>query len=296
MANSRFLIPSLFCAAALLSGCASGTSGPPSMAEFDTTQPMVLADPVDPMEVERALDAGDLPRARSFLEQAGMALQNGPHWELLLAEYHLNSGGASMAKAEFADLTSDFEYGARASQGLGIALLLSGNRADAFDALTVAIERDPSLWRAWNALGILHDRDANFSKAVEAYDHALEAEQKRAEIHNNRGFSLLLSGEVEASIAALSKAMEMNPQLMIAKTNLRLALALKGEYVAALSGAARGEVRTLLNNAGFAAMVRGDLPNAEAFFVRAIEESPAYYSLAARNLELMETLKGGEAR
>ncbi len=291
--HGRFLVPSLFGVAALLSGCASA---PASMADLDLTQPLVLADPVDPMAVEQALEARDMPRARAYLEQAAMAVQNGPHWQLLLAEYHLNSGGASMAKAEFARLTGDPAYGAQASQGHGIALLLSGSDADALDALTTAVQRDPGLWRAWNALGILRDREANFSGAVEAYGRALEVEPKRAELHNNRGFSLLLSGDAEASIAALSKALELDPQLVIAKTNLRLALALKGEYVAALSGAGQGEVRKLLNNAGFAAMVRGDLPNAEAFFVRAIEESPAYYSLAARNLELMETLRESAAR
>lgn len=275
-----------------MSGCATA---PSMQAHEELIKATGLTEPADVAVVEKALEVGDLPKARALLEQSALSGQESPEWQVLLAEYYLQSGNAASARASFKELLEDPDFGARARQGLGISLLILSSTSDALAVLNQAVSGDPALWQAWNALGILHDRDGRFAEAIVSYSRAIELQPKRAELRSNRGFSLLLKGEVDPSIAELTKALELNPQARVTKTNLRLALALKGDYVAALSGAGQSETRTLLNNAGFAAMARGDIANAEAFFVRAIEESPAYYSLASQNLKLVETLKAGEA-
>jgi Flp pilus assembly protein TadD len=46
----------------------------------------------------------------------------------------------------------------------------------------------------------------------------------------------------------------------------------------------------LLNNAGFAAAMRGDYANAEALLDRAIKAKGEYYAKASENLRIVQTL------
>jgi Flp pilus assembly protein TadD len=43
-----------------------------------------------------------------------------------------------------------------------------------------------------------------------------------------------------------------------------------------------------LNNAGYAAWMKGDLPAARALLARAVEASPSWYEVAAANLDTVE--------
>jgi Flp pilus assembly protein TadD len=70
---------------------------------------------------------------------------------------------------------------------------------------------------------------------------------------------------------------------------------MRGEYARATAGAQKGAEAALLNNAGFAALVRGDYGKAETLLEQAMARKGAYYDLAAANLELVRESKARQA-
>ena len=82
------------------------------------------------------------------------------------------------------------------------------------------------------------------------------------------------------SVAALQK----KPDLTSARNNLRLAIAMKGDYGRAVAGGGDNDRAAILNNAGFAAMLRGDYSQAKDLLGQAIKAKGEYYAVAAANL------------
>src|SRR3546814_11431957 len=66
----------------------------------------------------------------------------------------------------FASLVALPETAARAEQGRGIALLLKGQDEASQLSLQRAVALDPALWRAWNGIGLLHDRARSGERRV----------------------------------------------------------------------------------------------------------------------------------
>lgn len=180
---------------------------------------------------------------------------------------------------------------AKALQGQGIIRLRRGDHDEARQLLTEAIELDPRLWRSWNALGRVHDADQDFAAARYAYRQAIKLSPKVGYLHNNLGFSLLASGEPAYAESSLQKALELDPDLSIATSNLRLALALQGRYGSALSGVDAAERPTVMNNIGYAALLRGDHQKARSLFLGAMEANPAFFGEARSNLAFLDTLE-----
>src|SRR5690606_33150201 len=153
------------------------------------------------------------------------------------------------------------EEGARAAQGLGLALLRQREVAAAVEALTAAVRQNPALWRAWNALGVAHDQLGQWAQAEAAYAQALAAQSGAAEVHSNRGYSRLLQNRAEEAVADLELAASLLPEHETVRTNLQLALALAGRYEAALAAPTAqspGVQARALNTVGYAALLRGD--------------------------------------
>jgi hypothetical protein len=70
---------------------------------------------------------------------------------------------------------------------------------------------------------------------------------------------------------------------------------MRGEYDRAAAGAPQDSEAANLNNAGFAAMMRGDYAAAESLFERAMQAKGEYYGRAAANFQLAHTLKSQTA-
>lgn len=230
---------------------------------------------------KRILDAGD---------QDGDAL-------LGLAEARLGQDRLDDALANFEkvgqDKTSNLQ--GRAWQGQGIVWLRRGQRENAEAALNKAIEYDPQLWRALNGLGRLRDAQKDYAAAQYAYRQAIDLQPKKALLHNNFGFSLLASGDPVYAESSLRRALELAPDMEVAASNLRLALALQGRYEPALAGTSITERAEVMNNVGYAALLRGDLEKARSLFLDAMEFDPGFFEEARRNLAFLETLEADRA-
>ena len=148
----------------------------------------------------------------------------------------------------------------------------------------------PDAWRAWNALGSQYDRQKDWPRADAAYARALEASPGAAIAYNNRGYSRLLQGRYDEAVVDFVAALERKPDLAEARTNLRLALAFKGEYSRSIAGGPQEDAAALLNNAGFAAGVRGDYDKAKDLLDQAMKTKSQFYERASENLKLVQSL------
>ncbi len=241
--------------------------------------------------VERALAEGRLDDAGRLIERVLLAEPENWEAQLLLAELHLASGDAETAAPIFESLVDNADVGARALQGLGIALTLQGVLDRGVENLQQAVAQDPGLWRAWNALGYYHDSNRDWPAAANSYGKALEGNPDSILIYNNRGFSMLMQRRLEEAVADFDRVLQMDPDFEVARENLRLALAWQGKYIHAMAGAPDADMARILNNVGFIALMRGDYGNAEAYLLRAMEADPAYNATAARNLTYLKQVR-----
>ncbi len=243
-------------------------------------------------EAEALLEMGQPKIAHLRFRQVLAAEPDNARAMLGLGEAYLALRDHGSAAAVFRDISQVDAVRARALQGYGIALLATEKRKMALKTLTEAIEIDDTLWRAWNALGMLRDYQGDWASARESYAKALAHEDAEiAMIHNNIGFSYLLEGEPAEAAKHFLSALDERPDFAVALVNLRLALAWDGKYVEAIAGADRKTIRAIMNNVGYVAMLREDYGRARAYLTRAMEVSPSFYDVAWKNLESLKTFE-----
>ena len=275
--------------ALLLAGCSTAGQQQPQLQAAPAVSPEVVG------VAETAVEQGRYADAKLLLERALLSDPANPRARLAMAEIQLAFRNLEMAEQSFSALVEMPDLAARAEQGRGIALLLKSQDQASQLSLHRAVALDPALWRAWNGIGLLHDRAGNWDQAVEAYDRALALNADSAMLYNNRGFSHLLRRQPEAAIADFDKALQLDPQLDAARENLRLAFAWTGQYERALLGVARKDIGRAFNNIGFVALLRGDLPAAESYLLRSMEADARFNKVANRNLEYLRSLKAVNA-
>jgi Flp pilus assembly protein TadD len=288
-------------AGAVLAGCQ--TTGMDEEALTEDELPLLLpgeaqaAEPETIFLVEKALDEERLHDAQVLLERYVFTFPDDPRGKLATAELRLAHGNTGGAMQVFRTLVDEPTVAADARQGFGITLILVGDLEVAYKELSAAVDEDPTLWRAWNAIGAYHDAHDDWPKAEDAYRRALAVQPNEPIILNNLGFSLLMQDKIDEALRPLQEAMRLAPELPQVKTNVRLAYARKGEYRRAVSGSSSDvELAKALNNVGYIALLKGDYTLAEAYFLRAMEADPTFNEVAWRNLNLLKSLRdlGGD--
>ena len=244
-------------------------------------------------EVQIAVDERRYVEATQILARVLRANPEEAEALYLLGEVNLARGQFANALNLFKRVEGEPGLRARALQGIGISQLRLEAMDEAYRALEAATTADPSLVRAWNALGIYHDSQGNWSKAEEAYGRALELAPKDADVRNNRGYSLLAQGRFSEAEREFEQAIALDPEAAVARTNLRLTMAWQGRYREAAFGLAAQERAAMLNNIGYIAMMRGDFAEAEAYLAQSMETSASFYEPASKNLELLEHMRAG---
>jgi Flp pilus assembly protein TadD len=283
----RCALAAVVVAAIALSGCATGVSEAPPTAVESSAQLRERA--------SMALETGRAAQAKQLYESILAATPDDPEAltglgeaEVLLREY-----GAALAHsrkaAELSGERPDLE--ARARRNAGVALLLTDRPDEAKRELEASVALDPASWRAWSALGRAHDAHGAWEEARAAHERALALAPDEGAALNNFGMSRLSAGNQDEAAALFVRALEASPDLAAAETNLRLALALDGRYEEALAGVDAAEMPDALNNAGYAALLRGDYARARSLFLRAIDASPDFYEPASSNLRFLSTLE-----
>jgi Tfp pilus assembly protein PilF len=271
----------------LVVGLSAATVGCASIgSQLDT--PGAIAAPGALEVAQNALAEERYGYARNWFQKVLQVDPRNERAKLGLAETYLGEGVRQSALSLFDELTQSSAVGAEALQGKGIVLLTDGETAAARAALHAAVDRDPSLWRAWNALGLLFDGEQNWEAAAAAYAKAAEAAPTSAIPYNNWGVSLMTQKRYAEAAKRFARAVTLAPDFEASRTNLRLALAFQGRYAEAMAGVQQEDVPILLNNIGYVAMLRGEKDRAKAYFLRSMELSSNFNERAARNLEVLE--------
>ena len=287
----RRALAAAFLAALVIPGCATGTREPAPIAAS------AMRDGSEQLR-ERAAVALETGRAAQAKQLYGSILAAAPddpealaglgEAELLLRDY----GAALEHSRNAADLAGErADLEARALHNVGIALLLTERAGEAERALGAAVALDPTSWRAWSALGRARDARQAWHEARAAHDRAVALAPNEGAVLNNLGMSRLSAGDHDGAAAMFVRALEASPDLAAAETNLRLALALGGRYEEAVAGVAAKDLPDALNNAGYAALLRGEYANARMLFLRAIDASPGFYEPARSNLRFLDSVE-----
>ena len=260
---------------------------PPSAASTDAGVAMIR----DAISEMRFIDAERL------LDEAAVAGVKDDRLTVLAGELELNRHQLKPALAAFDEVEARAKAVApatlnQARADRGVTLSLLGRSDDAIQALSAAAAADPSLWRAWNALGAEYDARREWDKAEAAYAHAMDASHGAAMVLNNRGYSRLMQRRYDDSAADLVAALNKRPDFPEARANLRIVLAMKGDFAHATQGGGDQDQATLLNNAGFAAAMQGDYPRAEELLNRAMKLRSTYFERAGENLKVVSALAG----
>jgi Flp pilus assembly protein TadD len=246
-------------------------------------------------EIQRALDEQRLLDAGKLIDQALRAGDRSGRLVIDSGQLKLARGRYDEALAAFKQVESDPTVTGDALEGEGLALALLQRSDEALQVLQKAVAAKPSAWRAWNALGSEYDARRRWPEAEAAYERAVTESNRSPLALNNRGFSRLLQGRPDDAVRDFVEALAKKPDLPAARTNLRLAMAMRGEYDRATTSTPQDDEAANLNNAGFGAMMRGDYAAAEKLFDRAMQAKGAYYGRAAANSQLAEALKSQTA-
>jgi Flp pilus assembly protein TadD len=238
------------------------------------------------LDERRYVDAGDL------IEQAKISGDKSPRLTGLYGELMLARGRFPEALATYRSVEADPAEKAAALEGEGLALSMTGHSDEALADLKQATALDKSLWRAWSALGREYDLRREWKLSETAYVAALAAPgANTAIVLNNRGYSHLLQAQKELAAADFVAALDKDPALAAARTNLRITLAMEGQYLRAAATGVGDDRAAVLNNVGLAAAIRGDYMEADKLLNQAILVKGAYYARAADNLQLSKDLE-----
>jgi Flp pilus assembly protein TadD len=287
MTGKRLLIAAAILTSVTLTQSAqAGIFGKPSASHAQVSD-AGLARIRTAIDEQRYLDAGRM------LDEALLAGATDTRLDLL-------GGDLNLARGRYADALTGFKAAeaspvthAMALQGEGLALASLGRSEEAMTALRAAVAEAPDAWRAWNALGVAYDGHTSWPDSEAAYQRALATADAggTAIVLNNRGYSRLLQHRLDEAVADFAASLQKKPQFREARTNLRFAMAMKGDYDRALAGASPDEKAALLNNVGFAAGLRGDYSQAEDMLGKAIAMRGEYYARAAANLKLVKDME-----
>lgn len=241
-------------------------------------------------EVRRAIDEHRLLDAGQIIDRAIFSGMKDPRLSLLSGELGLARGRVDNALRDFAVAEASPVTHLEALQGKGIALARLGRTDDAIATLEKVVALSPGSWRGWNTLASQYDRRRDWARAEDAYVHAMANSGGSPIVFNNRGYSRLLQARYDEAVADFVAALGKKPDLAEARTNLRLALAFRGDYSRSIASGPQEDRAALLNNAGFAAGVRGDYDKAEDLLGQAVKSRARFYERASENLKLVQSL------
>jgi len=273
--------------------CASLAPAQAGLFDSEPKKPVVSNETI--AQIQTAFDDQRYLDASKTLDQALLGAGSDPRLTYWAGKLSLVQGRYQDALTNFSRIKMESGLRAQALEGEGIALMQLGRLDEALFSLQAAVMANPRAWQAWNALGSEYDRRHDWANAENAYTQALSASGDAAIVLNNRGFSRLSQKKPDLAIADFVAALQKKPDLAPARNNLRLAMSMQGEYDRAIKGAAATDEAAVLNNAGFAAMLRGDYAKAKELLTQAMKAKKGYYGLAAANLEMTQNLAKGEA-
>ncbi len=271
-----------------VSGCFASSGAKP---EISITETLPVAN-----TVQTGWDYLDQGAYGAAIPAFQMAISKKPSDESLrfgLAEAYRYAGYSERAEVQYAKLLESVQYRNNALTGIGHIQLSNYDTDGAFEMFSVAVIENEAAWKAWLGLAQLRDLAQDWQGADEAYKDALAHSNDRATVLNNHGVSMLARGDAKTALVYFEMAAAIDPRSSRVQTNIDLAKSSLGDDADGssykhLDGKTRARK---LNNQGYAAMMRGDSSEAEAYFQEAIDVHPSFYAVAHKNLQTLKTAR-----
>lgn len=201
-----------------------------------------------------------------------------------LAETYRLGGKPSEARAVFLEIATREGWQARGLEGLGRIAMAAADPVGAQQAFESATQADPWAWRSWLALAQLSDLETNWERADEHYAAALGATKEPAIVYNNLGISFMARGNPEYAAHLFREALQHDPTLAKARTNLDLAEAAAGKPMPASGSADSRDQARRLNNFAYVAEMQDRREDALRLYEAAVQQHPAFYAKAFNSL------------
>lgn len=205
------------------------------------------------------------------------------------------SGNYSSARENFDAALKIKQDNIAAQEGIALLTLNEGDTAEAKKRLLEIVEKTPDAprWRTFNALGVIADLEGKYAPAVTYYQKAIDAGGSGDQVLNNQAYSHLMAGNNKQALEIFTQAKLRYPDSVRINSNLALTMARMGQYNEARKTWTRHlSAEEAWNNAGYVAMINGDLKTARKYFKKAIDVAPRYFPAAEQNLEQLKQLEG----
>lgn len=246
------------------------------------------ASELDPKRYDALVWVGRIHRERG----------NNPLAEMALNQVLTEEPGHLDALGELGTLEIAMRRYPEAGQTLGKALRVDQQRfggglpdGELTDPGALMVDEKSPL-RVYTGLGVLADLRNDFARAQVYYRLAAQIDPRSALVANSLGYSRYLAGDWEGARQAYRQALSLDARYKPAWRNYGMLLARMGNYEEALSAFEQVEPRAeASNDVGYVCLIEGKLEQAETFFRSAIEQSPAYYEVAAQNLKRVQQIR-----
>jgi Flp pilus assembly protein TadD len=250
--------------------------------------PALACDDAQLQYAEEALAADRLLQSERMIGALQAACVAEERYARLVGRWALRAGRHEQAFAVFSALLQNQPADPEILSGAGRAAFNLARYGEALDLLSRAAALPGADWRTWNALAVLHDRRGTWADSAEAYRQALALSQDQAAIWNNRGYSMMLQRRFPEAASDLDRAVALDANNQVFRTNRDLAHAMAGRFGARRSGENAREWARRLNNMGYAAWLAGNREAARSLLARAIEASDVAMARAEHNLALAD--------
>jgi len=205
------------------------------------------------------------------------ALSWGKRGETLNALQRYEEALVAFDKAIELEQVTEAEFSYYMGRGYALAEGLKRNE-EAVESYTQAIAINEHSW-AYNDRGYAYLNLGNLDAAIADLNKALEINPELALAYSNRGGAYLTLGNLDAAMADLNKALEINPELALAYSNRGGAYLNLGNYEAAMADFNKAleinpELAEAYGNRGGAYNDLGNLDAAMADFNKALEINP----------------------
>ncbi len=157
------------------------------------------------------------------------------------------------------------------------------------------LEDDPEHVTAHHRLAILNVQQGNDAEADEHFQEAIRLASESAPLQKDYGYYCHLRGKADLALSHLTRAVELDPNLLEAHNILGLVYASVGQYEDAekhflLAKCTRAE---MLNNLAFARLMESDLDQATAFYTRALQSDPTQAN-ARNSLDSLQRMSASQ--
>lgn len=135
---------------------------------------------------------------------------------------------------------------------------------------------------------MIADGKKDWKKADHFYETAAGLTTRPSGVFNNWGFSKLTRGAPREAEQLFTEALQHDPHLFTAKTNMALARAAQGNYSLPLVRMSQQERAMLLHTMAIAAIRKGDVNVGRTLLQEAIDTHPQHFDEAVRALRALE--------